>query len=259
MTAIAHRSPDPDSAPGPVPDRPTGDESRPKLRLIRLDGASTSSGTTTAAPVRRFADVAPWVAPRTAGEAPDESVAGPAGSPPEHRQPSAATSRLVAEHIRRTQERRLTDEGEEARSARRREAQREEQRHVARVVRLVGQSTFEVLAGVRPLDQLTRWLDAPTFERLQQRLEIVFGQPINPRMPAAALLRAPESGHSGPNTRGGATRPTQTPVQRVRVCRAAEHAYEASVVVNVGGRLRAAAVRLELRRGQWKVCALELG
>lgn len=255
MTAIAHRSSEPSPSPDTAAEGSGRENGHPRLRLIRLNETPAPGAAT--APVRRFADVAPWVAPSAEPQETPGAAARDDGERGTAAQPT--TSTLVAEHIRRTRERQRTDEAESERRARRSEALREEQRHVAQVVRLVGQSTFEVLAGVRPLVQLSRWLDAPTFERLQQRLEIVFGQPVNPRMPAASLRPAPATARSGPNAPRGATRPTQTPVQRLRVCRVAAQTYEASVIVNVGGRLRAAAVRLERRRGQWKVCALELG
>ena len=48
-------------------------------------------------------------------------------------------------------------------------------------------------------------------------------------------------------------------VRRVHVCQIVPGVVEASVVVHDGNHLRAAAVRLEVRRGRWRATALEIG
>ncbi|GAA3683292.1 hypothetical protein GCM10023081_21500 [Arthrobacter ginkgonis] len=116
------------------------------------------------------------------------------------------------------------------------EADRAEQRQVAQVVHMVAQAVFESLAGARPVHQLARWLDAENFEKLRLRVE---------------LTRA-----ARPARTAGARGPV---VRRTRVCRVAEGCYEAAVVVAEPERVRAAALRIERRRGQWRVCELEIG
>lgn len=121
-------------------------------------------------------------------------------------------------------------------SAARADADRAEQRQVASVVHMVAQAVFEALAGARPVHQLARWLDPENYEKLRLRVE---------------LTRA-----ARPARTAGARGPV---VRRTRVCRVAEGSYEAAVVVAEPERVRAAALRIERRRGQWRVCELEIG
>ena len=48
-------------------------------------------------------------------------------------------------------------------------------------------------------------------------------------------------------------------VRRVRVCRLSQLVAEASVVLDDGDRVRAAAIRLESHRGYWRATVLEIG
>lgn len=91
-------------------------------------------------------------------------------------------------------------------------------------------AAVEVLAGTRPLAQLVRWVSPQVYDALALRVE----------------QRAP-----GPARRAV--------VRRARVCRIDERVAEATVVVHDGVRVRAAAVRLELRRGQWRATVLQIG
>jgi len=93
---------------------------------------------------------------------------------------------------------------------------------------------LEVLAGVRPLQQLARWLDFEEFERLQLRTNLVRGR---------------GQGRLHRNVR----------ILRVRVCPVSEGVYEVAVAAAETDRVRAVALRLEQRRGLWKVTALEIG
>ncbi|GER24353.1 hypothetical protein NCCP1664_28480 [Zafaria cholistanensis] len=115
-------------------------------------------------------------------------------------------------------------------------ADRAERHQVASVVRMVAQAVFEALSGARPVHQLARWLDLENFEKLRLRVELT-----------RAARPARSAGARGPV------------VRRTRVCRVAEGSYEAAVVVAEPERVRAAALRIERRRGQWRVCALEIG
>lgn len=119
----------------------------------------------------------------------------------------------------------------------------EEAARITGIVRAVTQACLEVLGGTRPIQQLSRWLDPKSYERLLIR---------------SSLVRELEA------TRGRkAAEPARLHrracIRSSRVCRLSASTYEASLVVAEAARVRAVAVRLELLRGQWKVTALEIG
>lgn len=98
----------------------------------------------------------------------------------------------------------------------------------------VVQAAVEVLRGIRPLAQLSRWLTPEVYEALARRREIT--------------------------TAGGAPTSTlQARIRRARVIRVSESAAEATVIVQDEHRVRAAAIRVEHLRGNWRVVAFELG
>lgn len=101
----------------------------------------------------------------------------------------------------------------------------------------VARAAIEVLRGERPANQLARWTSAQVYDQLVTR----------ERLMSAA--------------RGGVRRPSapRIGIRRVRVMRLGPASAEATVVLHDGERVRAAAVRLEARRGTWKVTCLELG
>lgn len=107
------------------------------------------------------------------------------------------------------------------------------------VARSIAQAALEVLAGTRPLQQLSRSLNEECYLSLQHR---------------AALTRK----HAA-RTRGN-SRPHRSPMVRsVRVCSISETICEASIVVAEEQRCRAVAMRLERLDGVWQVTALEIG
>ncbi|MCM0614731.1 MULTISPECIES: Rv3235 family protein [Micrococcaceae] len=107
------------------------------------------------------------------------------------------------------------------------------------VARSIAQATLEVLAGTRPVQQLSRSLDAECYLSLQHR---------------AALTRK----HSARSR--GTAQPHRSPMVRsVRVCSISESICEASIVVAEEQRCRAVAMRLERLDGVWQVTALEIG
>lgn len=92
-------------------------------------------------------------------------------------------------------------------------------------------AAVEALRSTRPLSQLVRWVTPEVFEALVGAV----------RPPGAGPLR-------------------QRPVIRsARVCRVSPRVCEGAVVVHDGGRVRAAALRMEVRRGNWRVTALQIG
>jgi len=110
----------------------------------------------------------------------------------------------------------------------------EEDARIEAISRSVTMGALEVLAGVRPLQQLARWMDFEEFERLQLRTNLVRGR---------------GQGRLHRNVR----------ILRVRVCPVAPGVYEVAVAAAETDRVRAVALRLELRRGLWKVTVLEIG
>lgn len=90
-------------------------------------------------------------------------------------------------------------------------------------------AAVEVLVGMRPMVQLTRWLSPAVHDALAAR------------QPAPAPRRR---------------RPT---VRSVHVTRVSASAAEVCVIVHDGERVRAAAARMEAHRRQWRVTALQIG
>ncbi|MBD5786336.1 energy transducer TonB [Cellulosimicrobium terreum] len=100
----------------------------------------------------------------------------------------------------------------------------------------VVRAAVEVIRGDRTVHQLARWVTPEIYDALARRARLVVDEPT----------KAVTS-----------TRPVG--IRRVRVVRIGESAAEATVVVEDGERVRAAAARLELRRGTWRVVVLEIG
>lgn len=92
----------------------------------------------------------------------------------------------------------------------------------------------EVLIGLRPVDHLTRWTTPALFEALSRRAGL-----------AARIL--------GPGPRGSRPR-----MRKVRAEPTLSGAYEATVLMEAGGRIRAAAARLEQVRGRWVLASLDI-
>ncbi len=96
-------------------------------------------------------------------------------------------------------------------------------------------AAVEALSGSRPATQLARWLAADVYESLSRRAGLAVRINGRPRLVRRAVVR------------------------RVHLCRLDAHTAEASVVIQDGERVRAAAVRLEAHRGRWRATALEIG
>lgn len=94
----------------------------------------------------------------------------------------------------------------------------------------LAQAIVETLHGHRPVQQLLRWTDDAVYSSIAQRLS------------------------SRPRPRLG-VRPV---IRTIRVCHPTDGVTEASVVVEVGRRCRALALRLEGLDGQWRCTALEI-
>ncbi|MFI2704080.1 Rv3235 family protein [Cellulosimicrobium composti] len=98
----------------------------------------------------------------------------------------------------------------------------------------VVRAALEVLRGERTVGQLARWVSPEIYETLARRARLVADAGVE-----------------------SATRPVT--IRRARLVRIGEGVAEGTVVVDDGDRVRAAAARLEARRGTWRVVALEIG
>ncbi|GAB4084131.1 hypothetical protein GCM10028784_07610 [Myceligenerans cantabricum] len=101
----------------------------------------------------------------------------------------------------------------------------------------VARAAMEVLRGERPANQLARWTSTQVYDQLVARERLLNGAPRARRRPVSHRVG----------------------IRRVRLVRLGAASAEATVVLHDGERVRAAAVRLEGRRGTWKVTCLELG
>ena len=91
------------------------------------------------------------------------------------------------------------------------------------------QSLLEVIAGDRPPQQVMRWLDTSVYDGLQRALR---SQPRRPGPPGM--------------------------VRSVHVCRPHDDAAEVTVIVGVGARVRAVALRLEGVGNRWRCTRLAI-
>ncbi len=101
---------------------------------------------------------------------------------------------------------------------------------------LIAVAAVEVLAGLRPVAQLARWVSPQVYDQVS--------------------LRAAIQAEAGGRTEIPRGRPA---TRRVRMCRISDDIVEATVVVHHMERVRAVAVRLEMRRGRWRAEALVVG
>lgn len=106
----------------------------------------------------------------------------------------------------------------------------------ARMARLVVPAAAEVLAGIRPVDQVSRWMTPALFDALARRAGL------------ATRILGPARPQSVPRPR----------VRRTQVQATPSGACEALVLLDEGDRVRGAAVRLERRRDRWVVANLEI-
>ncbi|MHA7262543.1 Rv3235 family protein [Arthrobacter sp. TMN-37] len=130
------------------------------------------------------------------------------------------------------------------------EAEAQEAR-VGGIARAVAQGAVEVLGGSRPASQMSRWLDAASYEKLHLRACLMRSVTV-PTGTATATGRCPGS---PPDLRAARS----VTVRSARLCRVSETAFEAALVVLDRRRARAVALRVEHQRGDWKVTALEIG
>lgn len=112
----------------------------------------------------------------------------------------------------------------------------EEERQIMAISQIVCQATMEALAGLRPVNQLQRWLENEVYRKVRERVDLTHDGP-------ATILRAP--------------RPLA--FHQVRTEKIRPGAWEVAVVFGDAQRVRACALRIEAHRRRWRVVALELG
>lgn len=98
------------------------------------------------------------------------------------------------------------------------------------------QAVVEVVSSDRPLTQLVRWTDQAVYAEIAERKQRV------------AAARQSLAGRAG-----------RAHVATVHVCYPTHDSAEVAARVSMGGRSRAIAARLELRRDRWLCTAIEFG
>lgn len=112
------------------------------------------------------------------------------------------------------------------------------EREAGIIARNISQAAVEVLAGVRPARQLSRWLSPRCYSALLHR---------------TALTQAHGANHSGQHLH------RNPQVRAVRACAISQEVCEVSIVVTEEFRSRAIAMRLELTDDAWHITELEIG
>ncbi|TDD58380.1 hypothetical protein E1263_19360 [Kribbella antibiotica] len=101
----------------------------------------------------------------------------------------------------------------------------------------LAQAVSEVLAGDRPVAQLVRFTDEDVFLELNRQVRML-------GLTTTAIGRGTKE---------------RCTLRSVRVCRPTEEVAEVAAHVRHGGRSRAVALRMEVRRNRWVCTALEVG
>lgn len=113
---------------------------------------------------------------------------------------------------------------------------RQERRQIVAISRVVCQAVAEVLAGLRPVQQMSRWLTPEVHDKVRQRGEIL------------ARHRQGSTVYGGPLT-----------FRSIRTTHVRPGVWEVSVVFSDERRTRACAMRLQAHRRRWRISAMELG
>ncbi|MGC4944061.1 Rv3235 family protein [Kribbella sp. DT2] len=99
------------------------------------------------------------------------------------------------------------------------------------------QAIAETVGGDRPVSQLLRWTDTAVYVDVHRRVRLL-------GLTTTAGKRAAKG---------------RSAVRSVHVCQPDRGVAEVAAHLRTGGRSRAMALRLEIRRGRWVCTALELG
>lgn len=117
------------------------------------------------------------------------------------------------------------------------------------LARRVARGALEVLGGTRPLQQMSRLLDARSYERLQLRSNLVRSIELAQGTPSSIAAGNPGTVRLHRNVM----------IRSVRICPITPTVFEASVVAAEQKRVRALALRIERWRGQWRITELQIG
>lgn len=124
-----------------------------------------------------------------------------------------------------------------------------EQEVVSLLASKVAQAALEVISGIRPVQQLARWLDTRSLNALTTRAR------LHSEACKAHLRR---QSHDGA-TDNVYTLHHQPIVHSVHCSNVSPGVYESAIVMADKTRFRAVAMRFERERGLWKVTALTMG
>lgn len=113
---------------------------------------------------------------------------------------------------------------------------------IKKMTQTIGAAFVEAELGLRPVWQLSSWMEMGLFQKLRTRVE---------RTVSGNYLAAKCSD-------GERTVPPIAPIG-VRAAQCENGDWETSMTIRVGGRARAIAMRMRLHRERWQVCAFEIG
>lgn len=114
---------------------------------------------------------------------------------------------------------------------------------IKKMTQTIGAAFIEAELGIRPVMQLSSWVELELFQKLRTRVE----HSVNGKY--LAVRRGAE---------GSKKIPAIVPIG-VRAAVQANGDWETSMTIRVGQRSRAVAMRLQLHRHRWRVIAFEIG
>lgn len=115
----------------------------------------------------------------------------------------------------------------------------------------VAHAAVEAFHGARPMQQLARLVSPRVYEQLSARANAQVQ--LNIANGSASIVR-----RGVRNQEMRMARPT-TRIVRATISRVSEVAAEATVLIQDGARVRAAALRVEEFRGRWRIEVLQIG
>jgi len=127
------------------------------------------------------------------------------------------------------------------------------------VICAVAHAALEALRGARSVHQLVGLLSPDVFQSLSAQVRAQTTLDIAHGVRRSARARLASSGSTGATASGAPVRRVPTRIIRARVTRVSAVAAEASVILQDGDRVRAAALRAEEFRGKWRICVLQIG
>lgn len=114
---------------------------------------------------------------------------------------------------------------------------------IKKMTQTIGAAYIEAELGIRPVMQLSSWMEVELFQKMRTRVE----HSVNGKY--LAVRRGEE---------GSKKIPSIVPIG-VRAAVQTNGEWETSMTIRVGQRARAIAMRLQLHRHRWRVIAFEIG